>query len=132
MQLCPNSTWQGEPSLPSRDCEHSSDLTGRAYLACGEAVSALHAMALLQVHQAKALRDLHEGDHDPQVLQELHAATDLTLRATKVTVRSVGRAMSTLMVQEHHLWLGLADPHRPLRRHSQELRPAVLSCTEAV
>ncbi len=73
-----------------------------------------------------------EGDHDPQVLQELHVATDLTLRATKVTARSVGRAMSTLMVQEHHLWLGLADPDRPLRRRSQELRPAVLSCTEAV
>ncbi len=34
-------------------------------------------MALLQVHQAKALRDLHEGGHDPQVHHELHAATDL-------------------------------------------------------
>ncbi|XP_067249408.1 uncharacterized protein [Chanodichthys erythropterus] len=45
-------------------------------------------MALLQVHQAKALRDLHEGGHDPQVLQELRAATDLALRATKVTARS--------------------------------------------
>ncbi len=66
MQLCPNSTWRGEPSLPSRACKHSSDLTGRAYQACGEAASALHAMALLQVHQAKALRDLHEGGHDPQ------------------------------------------------------------------
>ncbi len=50
MQLCPNSTWRGEPSLPSRACKHSSDLTGRAYQACGEAASALHAMALLQVH----------------------------------------------------------------------------------
>ncbi len=94
MQLCPNSTWCGEPSLPSRACKHSSDLTGRAYQACGEAASALHAMALLQVHQAKALRDLHEGGHDPQVLQELRAATDLKLRATKVMARSVGRAMS--------------------------------------
>ncbi len=85
MQLCPNSTWRGEPSLPSRPCKHSSDLTGRAYQACGEAASALHAMALLQVHQAKALRDLHEGGHDPQVLQELRAATDLALWATKVS-----------------------------------------------
>ncbi len=56
-------------------------------------------MALLQVHQAKALRDLHEGGHDPQVLQELRAATDLALWATKVTARSVGHAMSTLVVQ---------------------------------
>ncbi len=76
MQLCPNSTWRGEPSLPSRACKHSSDLTGRAYQACGEAASALYAMALLQVHQAKALRDLHEGGHDPQVgPQEMGVAT---------------------------------------------------------
>ncbi len=109
MQLCPNSTWRGEPSLPSRACKHSSDLTGRAYQACGEAASALHAMALLQVHQAKALRDLHEGAHDPQVHHELRAATDLALGATKVTARAVGRAMSTLEVQERHLWLCLAD-----------------------
>ncbi|CAM4640296.1 unnamed protein product [Leuciscus chuanchicus] len=61
------------------------------------------------VHQAKALKDLHEGGHDPQVLQELRIATDLALRATKVTARSVGRAMSTLVVQERHLWLCLAD-----------------------
>ncbi len=39
-------------------------------------------MALLQVHQAKALRDLHEGGHDLVLLHELHAATDLALRAT--------------------------------------------------
>ncbi len=32
----PNSTWWGETSLPSRACEHSSDLTGKAYQACGE------------------------------------------------------------------------------------------------
>ncbi len=101
MQLCPRtaSTWRGNPR----------SLTGSAYAACGEAASALHAMALLQVHQAKALRDLHEGGHDPGVLSELRTATDLTLRATKVTVRSLGRAMSTMVVQERHLWLCLAD-----------------------
>ncbi len=66
-------------------------------------------MALLQVHQAKALRDLHEGGHDPGVLSELRTATDLALRATKVTARSLGRAMSTMVVQELHLWLCLAD-----------------------
>ncbi len=66
-------------------------------------------MALLQVHQAKALRDLHEGGHDLAVLHELRAATDLALRATKVTAQSLGRAMFTLVVQERHLWLCLAD-----------------------
>ncbi len=111
MQLCPKtaSTWSGNPLLPSRACRHSSALTGSAYAACGEAASALHAMALLQVHQAKALRDLHEGGHDPGVLSELRTATDLVLRATKVTARSLGRAMSTMVVQERHLWLCLAD-----------------------
>ncbi len=64
---------------------------------------------LLQVHQAKALRDLHEGGHDLAVLHELRAATDLALRATKVTAQSLGRAMSTLVVQERHLWLCLTD-----------------------
>ncbi len=62
MQLCPRtaSTWRGNPLLPSRACRHSSALTGSAYAACGEAASALHAMALLQVHQAKALREEEE------------------------------------------------------------------------
>ncbi len=66
-------------------------------------------MALLQVHQAKALRNLHEGGHDLAVLHELRAATDLALLATKVTAQSLGRAMSTLVVQERHLWLCLTD-----------------------
>ncbi len=111
MQLCPRtaSTWRGNPLLPSRAGRHSSALTGSAYAACGEAASALHAMALLQVHQAKALRDLHEGGHDPGILSELRTAMDLALRATKVTAWSLGRAMSTMVVQERHLWLSLAD-----------------------
>ncbi len=111
MQLCPTvaSTLRGEPCIPSRACKYSSGLTGSAYRACGEVASALHAMALLQVHQAKALRDLHEGGHEMAVLHELRVATALALRATKVTAQSLGRAMSTLVVQERHLWLCLAD-----------------------
>ncbi len=65
--------------LPSRACLYLSGLTGSAYRACGEAASALHAMALLQVHQAKALKDLHKGGHDLEVLLELRAATDLVM-----------------------------------------------------
>ncbi len=111
MQLCPRtaSKWRCNPLLPSRACRHSSALTGSAYATCEEAASALHAMVLLQVHQAKALRDLHEGGHDPGVLSELRTVTDLALRATKVTARSLGRAMFTMVVQERHLWLCLAD-----------------------
>ena len=111
MQLCPKaaSTWRGAPSLPSRACRFSSGLTEKAHTVCGEAASALHAMALLQVHQAKALHDMQQGGPDPGVLQELRVATDFALRATKVTARSLGRAMSTLVVQERHLWLTLVD-----------------------
>jgi len=31
------------------------------------------------------------------------------LPPSKETARSIGQAMSTLVVQEHHLWLNLAD-----------------------
>ncbi len=105
VRLCP----QCNPHPPSRACRFSSALTAKAYGAAGQAASALHAMALLQVHQAKALKQLHEGDADPGVLQELRTATDLALRAMKVTARALGQTMSTLEVQERHLWLILTD-----------------------
>lgn len=65
---------------------------------------ALHAMATLQVHQAKELRDIHEGNQ--ALMLELHLATDLALWAMKVTI--LCRAMSTLVVQERHLLHNLA------------------------
>ncbi|KAL0152779.1 hypothetical protein M9458_052502, partial [Cirrhinus mrigala] len=43
----------------------------RAYTASGQATSALHAMAILQVYQAKALKELDEGSSDPELLREL-------------------------------------------------------------
>ncbi len=148
MQLCPTdaTTLRGDPCLPSRSCKYSPGLTGCAYIVCGEAASALHAMVLLQVHQAKALKDLHEGGHDLAVLHELRAVTDFALRVTKVTAQSLGHAMSTLVLQEHHLWLCLADMKEqkkgtvpecsvsqtgPLRRRCRELCPAVLGSTES-
>ncbi len=92
--------------LPSRACKFSSALTAKAYSAAGQAASALPAMAL---HQAKALKQLHESGADPGGLQELRTAMDLALRVTKVTARALGQTMSTLVVQERHLWLTLAD-----------------------
>ncbi len=111
VRLCPQgaAAWRGNPHLPSRACRFSSALTAKAYGAAGQAASALHAMAHLQVPQAKALKQLHEGDADPGVLQELRTATDLALRATKVTAQALGQTMSTLVVQERHLWLTLTD-----------------------
>ncbi|KAL0158577.1 hypothetical protein M9458_046653, partial [Cirrhinus mrigala] len=78
-----------------------------AYSAVGQTASALHAMAIWQVHQAKALKQLHHGGPDPRLMQELRTATDFALRATKVTARSLGQVMSTMVVQERHLWLNL-------------------------
>ena len=53
--------------------------------------------------------EMPQGGLDQQLLGELRAAMDLALRATKVTARSVGQAMATLVVQQRHLWLTLAD-----------------------
>ncbi|KAL0147476.1 hypothetical protein M9458_057216 [Cirrhinus mrigala] len=66
-------------------------------------------MAILQVYQAKALKELDEGSTDPEVLRELRSATNYALRATKVTAQALGRAMSTLVAQERHLWLNIAE-----------------------
>ncbi len=64
---------------------------------------------------------MHEGSTNPGLMQELWTATDFALRATKVTARSLGKAMSTMVVQEHHLddqswisesWTGLYTSSR--------------------
>ncbi len=102
-------TWRNRPRLPSKACKLTAALAAKAYSGAGQAASALHAMAILQVHQAKALKQVHEGSTDPGLMQELRTATDFTLRATKVTARSLGKAMSTMVVQERHLWLNLAE-----------------------
>ncbi len=52
---------------------------------------------------------MHEGRTNPRLTQELYSATDLALRATEVKARSLWKAMSTLMVQDHHLWLSLVE-----------------------
>lgn len=72
-------------------------------------VSALHAMAILQVYQTRALKELHKGSSDPELMLELHSATNFTLLAMKVTAQALGEMMSTLLVQEHHLWLKLTE-----------------------
>lgn len=59
------------------------------------------------MHQAKALRDMHEGNLNSALMQELHLATDLALRAMNVT--ALGQAMPTLVVQERHLLLNLVE-----------------------
>ncbi len=54
-------TWRNRPSLPSKACKLTAALAAKAYNAVGQAASALHAMVILQLHQAKALKQVHEG-----------------------------------------------------------------------
>ncbi len=67
MHLCPRNaaTWRNRPHLPSKACKLTAALAAKAYSAVGQAASALHAMAILQVHQAKALKQVHEGSTNP-------------------------------------------------------------------
>ncbi|XP_057176531.1 uncharacterized protein LOC130545787 [Triplophysa rosa] len=55
------STWRGRTKLPSKACRTSASLVSKAYAAAGQSASSLYAMAILQVHQAKALKEIHEG-----------------------------------------------------------------------
>ncbi len=111
VHLCPRNagTWRNRPRLPSKACKLTAALVAKAYSTAPQAVSTLHAMAIRQVHQVKALKQVHEGITDPGLMQELRTATDFALRATKVTARSLGKAMSTMVVLERHLWLNLVE-----------------------
>ncbi len=83
--LCPPTAigWKAKASHPSKPCRTTSALAGRSYASAGQAASALHSMAVLQVYQAKLLSAIDESEPDPATLRELRSATDLALRATK-------------------------------------------------
>ncbi|KAL0154447.1 hypothetical protein M9458_048710, partial [Cirrhinus mrigala] len=97
--------WKTKASHPSKPCRTTSALAGRAYTSAGQAASALHSMAILQVFQAKLFAQSDRSALDPATLKELRSATDLALRATKATAQAIGRSMASLVVLERHLWL---------------------------
>ncbi len=71
MQVCPYtvSTWQGKPCLLFRACRYSSGLIRRGLWPV-ERLPPPNATALLQVlFRLKALRDMHGGGYDPEVLR---------------------------------------------------------------
>ncbi|KAL0172543.1 hypothetical protein M9458_032854, partial [Cirrhinus mrigala] len=109
--LCPPTAigWKTKASHPSKPCRTTSALAGRAYTSAGQAASALHSMAILQVFQAKLLAQSDKSALDPATLTELRSATDLALRATKATAQAIGRSMASLVVLERHLWLTLTE-----------------------
>ncbi|XP_060741844.1 uncharacterized protein LOC132856323 [Tachysurus vachellii] len=106
--LSPASPAWRRPALPSKPCRTTSALVGKAYTAAGQAGAALHTMAVLQAYQADLLAELDGREElGPQAISELRRATDLALRATKQTARSIGRSMAALVATERHLWLNL-------------------------
>ena len=108
--LCPPSAGRrAKTALPSKACRTTSALHGRAYTAAGQAVSALHSMAILQVFQANLLRKMDEEGPEAVSLQDLRSATDLALRATKSAAQAIGRNMASITVAERHLWLTLSE-----------------------
>ncbi len=117
MQVCPYtvSTWQGKPCLLFRACRYSSGLIRRGL--CGLWRCCLHLTILhyCRFFRLKALRDMHGGGHDPEVLKELRTAPDLVPRATKFMAWSLGRTMSTLVFSV--TYVTLVPWRRERRRH---------------
>ncbi len=108
VQIFPRSAaaWWGNPHLPSRARGFLSISTAEAYRAAGQAISALHAMVLLQAYQTKALKQLHEGSSNSGLMQELH--TYCTPGPSGDESPSVRRC-PLWWFPERHLWLNLAD-----------------------
>ncbi len=81
--LCPASakTMDSDISLPSKPCRLTAHLASKAYSSAGEGASALHAMAVLQVFQAKLLQSLEGGTASPEAVNVLRAATDFAQSA---------------------------------------------------
>ncbi len=97
--LCPPSALglKANAAHPSKPCRTTSSLANRAYAAAGQAGSALYAMVVLQVFQAKLLCNMDESGQHQEAFKELRTATNLTLRATKAT------ALAFILPFEHLL-----------------------------
>ncbi|XP_016101950.1 uncharacterized protein [Sinocyclocheilus grahami] len=109
--LCPAAakTLGSDISLPSKPCRTTAHLANKAYVSDGEAASALHAMAVLQVFQAKLLQAAEGRALTAEAVKDLRAATDFALMVTKRAAQAVGKAMGFMVVLQRHLWLNLAD-----------------------
>ncbi len=86
MQVCPYtvSTRQGKPCLLFRACRYSSGFIWRGL--CGLWRCCLHITLrrYCRFFRLKALRDMHGGGHDLEVLKELRTAPDLAPRARRL------------------------------------------------
>ncbi|CAM4597767.1 unnamed protein product [Leuciscus chuanchicus] len=108
--LCPPSAGRRtKPVLPSKACRMTSTLLARTFSAAGQAASALHTMATLQIFQGDLLRKMDEMGPEAICIADLRSASDLTLRATKSAAQAMGRCMASATVAERHLWLTLTE-----------------------
>ncbi len=85
-------------------CRTTAALTNRAYAAAGQAGSALHTMAVLQLFQAKLLCGMDEsGQVYQEALKELRTATDLALHIMKAIAQAIGKTMARVppLVKPH-------------------------------
>ncbi|KAL0153980.1 hypothetical protein M9458_050737, partial [Cirrhinus mrigala] len=63
--------WKSAPSLPSKLCRTTIHIADKAYMAAGQAASAIHTMAVLQAFQAKMLQTLDEEGPDSAAFKKL-------------------------------------------------------------
>ncbi len=77
--------WKAKAAHLSKSCRTTAALAGCSYALAGQAASALHSMAVLQIFQAKLLYSMDGSEPDPATLRELRSATDLALCATKTS-----------------------------------------------
>ncbi len=92
--MCPPSALglKAHAAHPSEPCRTTSALANMAYAAAGQAGSAQHTMAVLQVFQAKLLHGMDEsGQVHQEAFKELRTATDLALRTMKAMPQAIGK-----------------------------------------
>lgn len=83
------------PTLSTKPCRTTLSLVGKV---------AGQAKGCLQAYQANLLKDLDESEGvDPDAIQELDQATDLSLRSTKETARAISHSMEALVAMDRNL-----------------------------
>lgn len=108
--LCPSFAFLNTGATLPGDCRLTSHIADKAYAATsGEAISALHTMAVLQVFQAQLLKSLDKGGADPEAFKDLRAGTDFALKATKKTAQVIGPSMGYMVVLQRRLWLTVIE-----------------------
>ncbi len=129
VHLCPQNaaTWRNRPLRPSKACRLMATLN-QSLQCCGPCrlYPACHGYPASTPSQGIKM---HVSSTHPRLTQELRSATDLALWAMEVTVQSLGKAMSTLVVQERHLWLSLAEQAKSTEYAFSTLSPPTLDCS---